>query len=60
MPVEVSHKLDLDLELPEKYKDVAIKQGEDPLKVPGHLAEFKKLIYGNDLQICGYCAQLTN
>lgn len=46
MPVEVSHKLDLDLDLPDNYKDVALKQGEDPLKVPGHLAEFKKIIFG--------------
>lgn len=49
MPVEVSHKLDLDLDVPDKYKDVALKQGEDPLKVPGHLAELRKLIFGKSV-----------
>lgn len=46
MPVEVSHKLDLELDLPDKYKDVALKQGEDPNKVPAHLDELRKIIFG--------------
>lgn len=42
MPVEVSHKLDLELDLPDKYKDLALKQGEDPNKVPA----LRKIIFG--------------
>lgn len=47
MPVEVSHKLDLDPELPEKYREIAVKQGEDPNKIQFHLDELRRLIYGN-------------
>lgn len=46
MPVEVSHKLDLNPELPDKYKEIALKQGEDPNKIQLHLDELKRLIYG--------------
>ena len=49
MPVEVSHKLDLEPELPDKYKEVALKQGEDPNKIPMHLDELRRLIYGKQL-----------
>lgn len=49
MPVEVSHKLDLEPELPDKYKEVALKQGEDPNKIQMHLDELRRLIYGKQL-----------
>lgn len=46
MSVQISHKLDLDPELPEKYKEVALKQGEDPNTFKMHLDELRKMIYG--------------
>lgn len=46
MSVQISHKLDLDPELPEKYKEVALKQGEDPNTFKMHLDELRKMIFG--------------
>lgn len=52
MPVEVSHKLDLEPELPDKYKEIALKQGEDAHKIALHLDELRKLIFGEKLSFC--------
>lgn len=46
MPVEISHKLELEPELPIEYQDVALKQGEDPKKIDLHMNDLRKLIYG--------------
>lgn len=44
--VEVSHKLDLDSELPEQYKELARRQGEDPDQLCSHISDLRNLIYG--------------
>lgn len=47
MLVELTHKLNLDPELPDEYKEKALELGEDPNKVPAYLDEFRNIIFGN-------------
>lgn len=54
MLVKVTHKLDLGPELPEEYKQQALKLGENPDLVPAYLDEFRNMIFGEFLWYLSY------